>query len=67
MTKNFAFSLTKDKRQNIILTMSYFYDLQVLIATASWKFLFLIVIFKPFVCYFYQIFIFHQMMSLQKL
>ena len=46
MTKNFVFFLAKDKRQAIILTMSYIEYLQVLTAKAVWNFLFLIVIFK---------------------
>ena len=38
--------VTKDKRQTIILTMSYIENLQVLTAKAVWNFLSLIVIFK---------------------
>ena len=55
MTKNFTLqddekfciSVTKDKKQAIILTMSYI-ELQVLTAKVVWNFLSLIVIFKLF-------------------
>ena len=54
MTQNFTLQddencyifVTKDKRQTIILTMSYIENLQVLTAKAVWNFLSLIVIFK---------------------
>ena len=45
--KIFVF-VTKDKRQAIVLTMSYIEYLQVLTANAVWNFSFLIVIFKTF-------------------
>ena len=44
--KNCYIFVTKDKRQTIILTMSYIENLQVLTAKAVWNFLSLIVIFK---------------------
>ena len=55
MTKNFTLQhdekfcifVTKDKKQAIILTMSYI-ELQVLTAKVVWNFLSLIVIFKLF-------------------
>ena len=46
--ENFCIFLTKDKRQVIILTMSYIEYLQILTAKAVWNFLSLIVIFKLF-------------------
>ena len=46
--ENFCIFVTKDKRQTIILTMSYIKYLQVLTAKAVWNFLSLIVIFKLF-------------------
>ena len=46
--EKFYIFVTKDKREAIILTMSYIEYLQVLTAKAVWNFLFLIVIFKLF-------------------
>ena len=47
--EKFCILVTKDKRQVIILTMSYIIAyLQVLTAKLVWDFLFLIVIFKLF-------------------
>ena len=46
--EKFCLFATKDKRQAIILTMSYIDYLQVLTAKAVWNFLSLIVIFKLF-------------------
>ena len=46
--QKFCIFLTKDKRQAIILTMSYIEYLQILTAKAVWNFLSLIVIFKLF-------------------
>ena len=46
--EKFCIFVTKDKREAIILTMSYIEYLQVLTAKAVWNFLFLIVIFKLF-------------------
>ena len=44
--EKFCIFVTKDKRQAIILTMSYIEYLQVLTAKVVWNFLFLTVIFK---------------------
>ena len=44
--EKFCIFVTKDKRQAIILTMSYIEYLQVLTAKVVWNFLFLIVIFQ---------------------
>ena len=46
--EKFCIFVTKDKRQTIILTMSYIEYSQVLTAKAVWNFLSLIVIFKLF-------------------
>ena len=46
--EKFCIFVTKDKRQAIILTMSYIEYLQFLTAKSIWNFLFLIVIFKLF-------------------
>ena len=44
--EKYCIFVTKDKRQAIILTMSYIEYLQVLTAKVVWNFLFLIVIFQ---------------------